>query len=219
MPEFAKQSIVAESALRVAVAQINLLVGDIGGNARRVVVEAGKAREELGADVLVFPELTLTGYPPEDLLLRPGLYPRIERALSTIGSEVRGIDLVVGYPHRTDQGVYNACAFIRSGRIIARYFKQELPNYGVFDEKRYFLAGSEPCIVNLRGIRVALTICEDVWVSDPTLQASRRHAQLMLNINASPYHTDREYRRLDTSWVCSQRGVPEKGEYRSFTST
>ena len=141
--------------------------------------------------------MTLTGYPPEDLLLRPGLYPRIDKALSRIGSEVRGIDLVVGYPHRTDEGVYNACAFIRSGRIIARYFKQELPNYGVFDEKRYFLAGSEPCIVGVRDMRVALTICEDVWITGPTLQASRHQAQLMLNINASPYHTDKGDERVD----------------------
>lgn len=197
MLEFAKSSAASEPALRVAVAQINLLVGDIDGNAERVVAEARKTREELGADVLVFPELTLTGYPPEDLLLRPGLYPRIDKALSRVCSEVRGIDLVIGYPHRTDQGIYNACALIRSGQIVAHYFKQELPNYGVFDEKRYFLAGSEPCIVNIRDTRVALTICEDVWVSGPTLQASQHHAQLMLNINASPYHTKKGDERAD----------------------
>ena len=174
--------------LRIAIAQINLLVGDIRGNARRILACAGEARKRLDADLVVFPELTLTGYPPEDLLLRPALYRRLDRALAEIQKGSPDIDLLIGYPHRTKEHTYNACAYIRKGEIIARYYKQELPNYGVFDEKRYFVEGRLPSLLDIKGTPVAITICEDIWVPGPMQKAAHLGARLMLNINASPYH-------------------------------
>ncbi len=181
--------------LRIALAQIDVLVGDIDGNARRVVEQAREARDRLGAALVLFPELTLTGYPPEDLLLRPGLYPRVERALEAVCREAEGIDVVLGYPHQTPDGVYNAAALIRGGRVAARYFKQSLPNYSVFDEKRYFREGGEPCVVDVGGVPTGLTICEDVWVDGPVRQAAAAGARLVLNLNASPYHVGKETER------------------------
>ena len=184
------------SVLRVAVAQLNCVVGDIPGNAQRVVTQARKAREELAADVVVFPELTLTGYPPEDLLLRAELYERVSRALNQICQQTQGIDVVVGFPYRgTDGATFNSCAVIRGGRVTARYSKQRLPNYGVFDEKRYFVEGRDSCIVDIKGVRVALSICEDLWVEGPTRQAAQQGAQLLLNINASPFHVGKDGER------------------------
>jgi NAD+ synthase (glutamine-hydrolysing) len=182
--------------LRIAVAQLNCVVGDIAGNAQQVVTQSRKAREELAADVVVFPELALTGYPPEDLLLRAELYERVARALTLICHETTGIDVVVGFPYRDTSGsTFNTCALLRGGEITARYFKQRLPNYGVFDEKRYFVAGRETCIVDIKGVPVALSICEDLWVEGPTRQAAQQGAQLLLNINASPYHLGKDSER------------------------
>ena len=181
--------------LRIALAQVDLLVGDVDGNARRVVASAREARERLGARLVVFPELTLTGYPPEDLLLRPGLYPRVERALASVAREVQGIDVVLGYPEHTPEGVYNAGALLRGGHVAARYYKQSLPNYSVFDEKRYFREGTAPCVFDLDGLPVGLTICEDVWTEAPVRQAVAAGARLVLNLNASPYHVGKEAER------------------------
>jgi NAD+ synthase (glutamine-hydrolysing) len=136
--------------LRLVMAQINLCVGDIIGNAARVVEAAHRARNELGGDVVIFPELTLTGYPPEDLLLRPDLYLRVEQALEVVKARVASIDLIVGYPRRCESRVYNAASLFRDGEIIASYHKHHLPNYGVFDEKRYFTSGAAPCVVDIR---------------------------------------------------------------------
>ena len=195
--------------LRIALAQIDVLVGDIDGNARRVIERAREARDLAGASLVLFPELTLTGYPPEDLLLRPGLYPRVERALDLVCREAQGIDVVLGYPQQTPEGVYNACAFLRGGRVAARYFKQSLPNYSVFDEKRYFREGSEPCVVDVGGVPTGLTICEDVWVDGPVRQAAAAGAQLILNLNASPYHVGKEAEREDVvGRQARENGVP-----------
>ncbi len=173
---------------RIVMAQLNLLVGDIQGNARRVVESARQARVEQQADLVVFPELTLTGYPPEDLLLRPSLGGRIERALAAITSAGLECAVVVGFPETGDEGLYNALAVIHQGRRIATYHKQRLPNYQVFDEQRYFRAGSGPCLVELFGVRIAFTICEDLWSEFATVQASNAGASLLININASPFH-------------------------------
>ena len=181
--------------LRIALAQVDLLVGDVDGNARRVVETARAARDRLGARLVLFPELTLTGYPPEDLLLRPGLYPRVERALASVAREVAGIDVVLGYPEHTPEGVYNACALLRGGHVAARHHKQSLPNYSVFDEKRYFREGTAPCVFDLDGLPVGLTICEDVWTEAPVRQAVAAGARLVLNLNASPYHVGKEAER------------------------
>jgi len=176
-----------KAAVRVALAQVNLLVGDVQGNTARVIEWAERARQQ-GAALVAFPELTLTSYPPEDLLLRKGLYGQIDKALAEICEAVRDIDVVLGYPQRTARGLHNTCSVIRNGRIIATYHKQHLPNYSVFDEKRYFVAGDKPCVFDLQGIPTALTICEDLWVHGTCFQARAVGARLMLNINGSPYH-------------------------------
>src|SRR5512139_2635172 len=176
------------TTLHIALAQLNLLVGDITGNAQRIITAAHRARDEFKADAILLPELPLTGYPPEDLLLRPGLHTRVLRALEQIKREVRGIDVVLGYPRQATGGLYNAASLIRDGNLVASYHKQHLPNYSVFDEKRYFAAGSEPCVVTIKGVPVGLTICEDVWQPGPVLQAAQAGAKLILNLNASPFH-------------------------------
>jgi NAD+ synthase (glutamine-hydrolysing) len=181
--------------LRIALAQVNLLVGDVDGNAARVVALAREARDRLGARLVMFPELTLTSYPPEDLLLRPGLYPRVEQALRSVARAVPDIDCLLGYPHRAPEGAYNACALLRGGEVAARYFKQSLPNYSVFDEKRYFREGRGPCVVEVGGLPVGLTVCEDIWVEGPARAAVAAGARLLLNINASPYHVGKEAER------------------------
>ena len=178
----------AARILRIALAQINLLVGDIAGNAAQVIACAARARDALGAQLIVFPELTLTGYPPEDLLLRPELHARVQRALDDILRQVQGIDVLLGYPQQTSAGLYNAASLLRDGAIVATCHKQNLPNYGVFDEKRYFVAGATPCVVDVRGVPVGITICEDVWYPGPVQQVAAAGARLLINLNASPYH-------------------------------
>lgn len=182
--------------LRFVIAQLNFLVGDVSGNANKVIEAALKARDDHQAQAIVFPELTLTGYPPEDLLLRNGLHRAVENALTDILSKVSGIDLVLGYPRKTGEGIYNVAGVLRDGEIIREYYKFELPNYGVFDEKRYFIAGHETCVVDIGGVPVGLAICEDVWFSEPLDKAREAGAKLIVNLNASPYsiHKDRERR-------------------------
>ncbi|MEE8261787.1 MAG: NAD+ synthase [Gammaproteobacteria bacterium] len=174
--------------LKIALAQLNLLVGDIQGNTERIIATATDARDAHQADVITFPELAITSYPPEDLLLRPGLHRAVEKALFRVVNEIKDIDLILGYPLCDDNRVYNACSLIRNGKIIATYRKQHLPNYSVFDEKRYFYPGKAACIVELNGRPTALTICEDLWEPGPTQQACKAGAELIININASPYH-------------------------------
>src|SRR6185295_17062056 len=131
--------------LRVALAQLDLVVGDVAGNARQVLETAERARREHRADVVAFPELTLCGYPPEDLLFHGGFRRRIGEALELVRERVRGVAVLVGFPEYTAEGIYNAAALYRDGACLAHYRKQVLPNYGVFDEKRYFLAGLGTC--------------------------------------------------------------------------
>jgi NAD+ synthase (glutamine-hydrolysing) len=181
--------------LRLVMAQINLCVGDIIGNAARVVEAAHRARNELGGDVVIFPELTLTGYPPEDLLLRPDLYLRVEQALEVVKARVASIDLIVGYPRRCESRVYNAASLFRDGEIIASYHKHHLPNYGVFDEKRYFTSGAAPCVVDIAGVPVGVTICEDIWAQGPVRWTAQAGARLLVNINASPFHVGKYLER------------------------
>ena len=194
---------------RVVMAQLNLLVGDIDGNAERVVENARRAKSELGADLVVFPELTLTGYPPEDLLLRPSLSARIDRALAGIAGAGIECPVAIGFPEATEEGLFNALAVIDKGRRIATYHKQQLPNYQVFDEQRYFRAGGSPCLVELFGAKVAFTICEDLWIEYPVLQASNAGAGLLININASPFHIDKtEDRKALLAQRCRRGDFP-----------
>ena len=173
--------------LRIAIAQLDFLVGDVAGNARRVLESAREARDRLGANAVVFPELTLSGYPPEDLILRRDFLAAVETALDRLAREIDGITAIVGFPEATDAGVYNSAAVIRDGTIQHSYRKQRLPNYGVFDEKRYFRPGESPCVFELGGVPVGLTICEDIWQPGPVEQAAAAGARLILNLNASPY--------------------------------
>jgi NAD+ synthase (glutamine-hydrolysing) len=195
--------------LRIAIAQVNLLVGDIAGNARRVLETARRARDELRAQAVVFPELTLAGYPPEDLIQRPGFIKQIDYALRELASEVHGIDVVLGFPEKQTGLPYNSAAVLRDGAIHKVYRKHALPNYGVFDEKRYFLPGTEPCVFDLRGVPVGITICEDVWLPGAVEQAAEAGAKLVLNLNASPYHANKTLERERVVWeriACA--GVP-----------
>ena len=157
--------------MNVCMAQINTLVGDIAGNTQRVL-EVSAAQKAAGAHVVVFPELTLTGYPPEDLLLRGDLLDRTEAALAMLYAELPAdLTVVVGYPRGRDGALFNSAGVISGGKLLAQYDKQCLPNYEVFDEKRYFSAGTEPCVVDIDGLSVGLTICEDIWHPEPAAQA------------------------------------------------
>ena len=181
--------------LRLVMAQLNLHVGDIEGNVERIIRASLQARDEYHADLVVFPELALTGYPPEDLLLRPDLYLRVLRGLEEIKRQVSGIDLIVGYPSQEVGGIYNAASLVREGRIVATYHKEHLPNYSVFDEKRYFVPGHTPVVVDIRGIPVGITVCEDIWMPGPMQQAVEAGALLLVNINASPFHINKALER------------------------
>lgn len=183
--------------LRIALAQSDFLVGDVPGNLARIKSIALQARDGLQADLVVFPELCLIGYPPEDLLLRDSVGLRVAAALDSLG-EVTGIDILVGYPRRKDGRLFNMAGVFRDGRCIAEYAKHELPNYQVFDEKRYFATGSEPCVFECKGHRIGLTICEDIWHVAPAAVAHKAGAQLLLNINASPFHRGKQAERVET---------------------
>lgn len=183
------------SSLTIALAQLNTYVGDIPGNAQKVIQFATRAATDFAADVVVFPELSLTGYPPEDLLLRPSLDLRIERALAEIMAAKLPLAIIVGYPKRIDGKLFNMAGVIQAGELIAEYAKQCLPNYQVFDEKRYFAAGDQVCVFDLKGVPTALTICEDIWHAAPMAQAKAAGAKLMLNLNASPYHQGKQAER------------------------
>ncbi len=193
--------------LRIVMAQINTLVGDVDGNSDKIIAAASRARDEFGADAILFPELALCGYPPEDLLLRPGLALRVVHGLERIKRAVQGIDVIVGYPRRATGGLYNAASLLRDGRVIDTYHKQHLPNYSVFDEKRYFKRGDSPCVVEIKGLPVAIVICEDVWLPQPLQQARDAGARLVLILNASPYRIDKGREREE---VLRQR-VQESG--------
>jgi NAD+ synthase (glutamine-hydrolysing) len=182
-------------ALRIALAQLNLLVGDIEGNAGRIINAANRAREEQQADLIVFPELTLTGYPPEDLLLRLELATRVEAAIDTLCRSISGITAVVGYPKHREDGLYNSAGVIRDGQIIAEYDKTLLPNYSVFDEKRYFEPGDDACVVDVDGLRIGITICEDIWYREPAERAREAGADILVNLNASPFHKGKSVER------------------------
>ncbi len=178
----------ARQDLKIGIAQLNLLVGDIEGNAERIITSALQARDQLRADLVVFSELTLTAYPPEDLILRPGLIRRVDAALETIANKVHGIDLILGLPSHEQSHLYNSAFVLRDGNIEARYHKHILPNYEVFDEKRYFSPGEQPCVFDLQGVQVGITVCEDIWQPVPARLAAQAGAHLLININASPFH-------------------------------
>lgn len=184
------------ASLKVAMAQINMLVGDVDANVAKVLDFASRARDEQGADVVVFPELTLTGYPPEDLLMRRSFLGWVNRGLQTICDEIQGIDVILGLPLCGDDGLHNGVAVIRDGEVIARYYKHLLPNYSVFDEKRYFVPGHDACVYECKGLKLGITLCEDIWRPAPAAASANAGAQVLINLNASPYHRKKQAERM-----------------------
>jgi NAD+ synthase (glutamine-hydrolysing) len=181
--------------LKITLAQLNLTVGDIQGNLQKLIASAEKARDELQSDVIVFPELSITGYPPEDLMFRKAFIDEATAALYEFKAKVKNIYCLVGHPHATSQGLYNSCSLIYNDTILGRYAKQHLPNYGVFDEYRYFIPGNTPCVVPINGIPVGIIICEDLWFPSPIEQAANQGARIVLVPNASPFEIDKSEQR------------------------
>ena len=180
--------------MRLALAQINSVVGDLAGNKERILGRLDEAKEQ-GADLVLFPELIVTGYPPEDLLLRPGFVAAAERTLEEIARSCRGIAALVGTPH-FDRDLYNACAVCAGGEVKAMYRKRFLPNYGVFDEDRYFAPGRDLILLELGKTLIGTTVCEDMWQpGPPATELALAGAELLANISASPYHVGKERER------------------------
>ncbi len=193
--------------MRIAVAQLNQTVGDFQGNVQRIVEAASRSFAD-GARILLTPELSLTGYPPEDLLLRGAFYDRSAAALDEIRRQTRGLDLdlVLGLPIRRDGRAFNAAVVLRAGDTIGEYHKHDLPNYAVFDEQRYFVPGDEPLVFERDGLRFGVAICEDFWFGQVPRRARAAGADVLLVLNASPYHIDKQHQRLEVARdnVCSE---------------
>ena len=191
VPPFEIMNTSIQSSIGIAIAQLNLTVGDLGGNADRIIAAVGRARAA-GASLLLTPELALSGYPPEDLLLRPDFYRACAREMQRIADAAVGIVVVLGHPVEEGLQRFNAASVLFEGRVLARYHKRLLPNYEVFDEERYFQAGDETCVFEWQGIRFGLNICADVWESGPATAARAAGAQVLLALNASPYHMGKQ---------------------------
>ena len=183
--------------LRIAMAQFDFPVGDVAGNAERIARMIVEARDLHGADIVLFPELALSGYPPEDLLLRPSFLRDCQTALDGIAANVQGIVAVVGWPQADGAVVFNAASVLRDGGIERTYRKRELPNYAVFDERRYFDVDpdNEDCVFEVNGVPVGLVICEDLWFAEPIASTVAAGAQLVLVPNASPFERDKHAQR------------------------
>lgn len=181
--------------MKIVMAQINTLVGDIKGNTQRIL-DVCVDQSALGVDMVVFPELTLTGYPPEDLLLRQHTTDLTAAALERLCRDLPAeLAVVVGYPRRQGDRLFNSAGVLYNGTILAEYDKQCLPNYQVFDEKRYFEAGADTCVVTIKGLPIGLTICEDIWHPHPAANAAAAGAQVLINLNASPFHRGKQSQR------------------------
>ena len=185
------------TTLRLALAQFDFPVGDLAGNESRIATCIVEARDRHRADVVVFPELAVSGYPPEDLLLRPSFLAECEAALNRIAETVHGIVAVVGWPQAAGTMVYNACSVLRDGSVAATYRKRDLPNFAVFDERRYFAVDPTggPCVFEVKGIPVGLLICQDLWGPEPIAETAAAGAHLVLVPNASPFERDKHAER------------------------
>ena len=187
------------SSQKIALAQINPLLGDLRGNAKLIAQSASEAFSQ-GAKLVLTPELSLTGYPPEDLLLRPAFIEAAERELLLLTQELAqfpDLTVIVGHPQKTLLGLQNYASVLKNGKIIAGYAKQELPNHEVFDEVRYFVPGNEPCVFECDGIQFGLILCEDAWHLKAARQSHDAGAQVLLVLNASPYHLKKESLRIE----------------------
>lgn len=183
--------------LRIALAQFDFPVGDIAGNTERIRRMIGEARDEFGADVVLFPELAICGYPPEDLLLRPAFLRQCEAALQSLAAEAQGITAVVGWPEAVGSQLYNSASVLGDGQRLRTWRKRELPNDAVFDERRYFHADAEagPCVFEINGVRLGLLLCDDLWFPEPLHQLAEHGAQVVLVPNASPFERGRHASR------------------------
>ncbi|MFI3245008.1 MAG: NAD+ synthase [Ferrimonas sp.] len=189
-------------SLKIALAQRNFLVGDIEGNAAIICADIDAAAI-LGADLVLFPELALTGYPPEDLLQRPDLMARCQQQLARIAAHNPAIGVVLGHPHLEQDTLYNSASVFHHGQRLALAHKQQLPNYRVFDEQRYFSAGEHSCVVEFAGYRLGLLICEDIWHPEPIAQLHQQGAEILLSLNASPFDMTKLDERLSVLEACS----------------
>ena len=180
----------SQDSVTFALAQSHFLVGDIKANAEKMRTLALQAREQ-GADVIIFPELALLGYPPQDLLLRPSLSGRVKSALSSL-SDIDDIVMIVGYPHVDHHGTFNSAAILHNGHQKGFYHKQILPNYGVFDERRYFDKGRNQVLFDYKGITIGLLICEDLWEKGPIAELKKQGADLIVSLNASPFEIEKQ---------------------------
>ena len=193
--------------MRIALCQLDFTVGDISGNIRKVLDAMAKCRD-YGAEIFIFPELALSGYPPEDLLFKKDFIRDVKMGLEKIAGEVREELLIIGFPEQSGDDLYNSAAILNNGRIAGTYKKACLPNYGVFDEKRYFTPGSDLVLLDCNGLRIGVNICEDIWVSPGvTEQLSACGADLIVNISASPYHRGKIRERID---MLSERAVSNR---------
>jgi NAD+ synthase (glutamine-hydrolysing) len=183
--------------MKIAIAQINCTVGDLVGNTAKIAEYLQLAKEQ-GADILLTPELSLCGYPPEDLLLRDGFYSACDKALRELAKKVHGITVIVGHPDKVGESCYNAASILREGEIIATYHKHSLPNHSVFDEERYFAHGNEPCLLEMEGVKFGIIICADIWHEHAADLAKEAGAEVLLVLNASPYHFNKQATRYET---------------------
>src|ERR1700723_1192603 len=181
--------------VRCVMAQLNLVVGDVDGNTSRIVAAANEARDRYRADLVMLPELAVSGYPPEDLLFHSGMRLQVARSLERLKQEVRGITLIAGYPEYAGAKIFNSAIVIRDGRVLANHRKACLPNYRVFEEKRYFTPGTEPTIIDVHGVKAGVLGCEGVSGSSPRDPGRHAGAQVLLVINASPYEVHKQTQR------------------------
>ncbi|NOV31162.1 NAD+ synthase [Methylomonas sp. ZR1] len=188
-------------SIKIALAQLNLTVADIQTNTGKILAAAEQAKQRQ-ADLVVFPELCVTGYPPEDLLFRPDFIHQAQQAVAEIAKKIAGITVVIGYPEQCDDSLYNTAIALRDGETLAEYYKQALPNYGVFDEQRYFSAGNQTCLFTVKDSQLALTICEDIWQPGIIAKNCAAGADIILTLNASPFHAGKMQQREDI--ICSQ---------------
>jgi NAD+ synthase (glutamine-hydrolysing) len=176
-------------SLKIVIGQLNFLVGDIEGNAKLMLEKAAHAKEVLNADMIVFPELSLTSYPPEDLLFRDDFHVKVQQALEFMRKSMPDdIAIIFGLPEKKDHHIYNQATCLYQKKILATYTKQELPNYKVFDEKRYFTPKQDTCIFDFKGFKIGLLICEDIWYPEPIRSAEKAGAEFVISINASPFN-------------------------------
>ena len=194
--------------MKIAIAQINCTLGDLAGNSAKIIDFARRAKEQ-GAQLLLTPEFSLCGYPPEDLLLRDGFYQACEQALLRLAEQTKDIVLVVGHPQQIAGQRFNAASVLRDGEIIATYQKIELPNHSVFDERRYFTSGNTPCVFELDGIHFGLNICADIWEAPAASLSRTAGAEVLLVLNASPYHFSKQNSRYEViRQRVSETGMP-----------